>query len=351
MVRPFSDLWLPAGSNPPFIVAELSGNHNRSLDRALALVEAAADCGVDAIKLQTYTADTITLDIARDDFVVRKPGSVWDGRTLHSLYDEAHTPWEWHRPIIEKAVALGLEWFSSPFDFTAVDFLEELGAPCHKIASPEIVDLPLIKRCALTGKPLLISTGMSTFEEIAEAVETARANGCGRLVLLKCTTDYPASPENSNLRTIPHLSEKFGCPAGLSDHTMGIGAAIAATALGAVLIEKHLTLSRADGGPDAHFSMEPSEMKCLVAESRAAWASLGTVSSGPTAAEKDYLRGRRSLYICEDLEAGAVLTPENLRSVRPGFGLHPRHYEELLGKRVAASVQKGTPASFDLLAP
>lgn len=343
MARPFSDLWLPPGSNPPFIVAELSGNHNRSLDRALALVEAAADCGVDAIKLQTYTADTITLDIARDDFVVRKPGSVWDGRTLHSLYDEAHTPWEWHRPIIEKAVALGLQWFSSPFDFTAVDFLEELGAPCHKIASPEIVDLPLIKKCAQTGKPLLISTGMSTFEETGEAVETARANGCSRLVLLKCTTDYPASPENSNLRTIPHLSEKFGCPAGLSDHTMGIGAAIAATVLGAVLIEKHLTLSRADGGPDAHFSMEPHEMKSLVAESRAAWASLGAVSSGPTAAEKDYLRGRRSLYICRDVLAEEVLTEHNVRSIRPGYGMSPRHLDAVIGKKARRDMPKGTP--------
>jgi pseudaminic acid synthase len=330
-------------------VAELSGNHNQSLPRALALIEAAADCGVDAIKLQTYTADTITIDAPQDDFHVRKPGSAWDGRSLHSLYQEAHTPWEWHRAMVDKAITLGLEWFSSPFDATAVDFLESLAVPCYKIASPEIVDLPLIRRCAATGKPLFMSTGMASVVEIAEAVDAARGAGCQRLVLLKCTTDYPASPEHSNLRTIAHLAELFGCPAGASDHTLGIGAAVAATVLGAVVIEKHLTLNRADGGPDAHFSLEPAEMKSLVRECRVAQAAVGRVSYGTQQVEAGYKRGRRSLYICCDLRAGDVLTAENLRSIRPGFGLAPRHYEQVLGKAVVCDVQRGTPLSWALL--
>jgi len=341
----------PPRSRPPLIVAELSGNHNRSLDRALRLIDAAADCGADAIKLQTYTADTITLDMAGDEFVVRKPGSIWDGRTLHSLYEEAHTPWEWHQPMIERASALGLQWFSSPFDFTAVDFLETLDVPCYKIASPEIIDLPLIRKCAATGKPLILSTGMAGIAEIAEAVAAAREAGASRVILLKCTTDYPARAEDSNLLTIPHLAQMFDCPTGVSDHTPGIGAAIAATVLGAVLIEKHLTLRRADGGPDAAFSLEPHEMKSLVVESRRAWESLGKVSYGPTAAEKDFLRGRRSLYVCKDVLAGEILTPENLRSIRPGFGLSPKHYDQLLGKRVSRTLAKGTPTSWDMVMP
>lgn len=340
----------PAGSRPPLIVAELSGNHNRSLDRALRLIDAAADCGVDAIKLQTYTPDTITLDVARDEFVVNNPQSVWHGRTLHDLYAEAHTPWQWHRPMIEHAVRRGLAWFSSPFDFTAVDFLAELGAPCFKIASPELVDLPLIRHAARTGRPLVMSTGMAALAEIGEAVAAARAAGASEVVLLKCTTDYPASPKNSNLRTMPDLARQFGCPSGVSDHTLGLGVAVAATALGAVLIEKHLTLARADGGPDAHFSLEPAEMKALVAECRAAWDSLGAVTYGPAEPERAYVRGRRSLYIAEDVRAGEPLTPRNLRSVRPGFGLPPKHYDELLGRTLKQAAPRGTPMRFDLLA-
>lgn len=345
----FENLWNSPYQHPPLIVAELSGNHNGRLERALELIEAAAESGVDAIKLQTYTADTITLDVARDEFVVQKPGSVWHGRTLHSLYAEAHTPWEWHAPMIEKAQALGLQWFSSPFDFTAVDFLETLNPPCYKIASPEVVDLPLIKRCAQTGRPIVMSTGMATVAELDEAVATARANGCTQLVLLKCTTDYPASPETSNLRTIPHLAELFGCPAGVSDHTMGIGAAVTATALGAVLIEKHLTLRRADGGPDSHFSLEPEEMKLLVNECHAAWESVGVVQYGPQSAEKGFMRGRRSLYIAEDMKAGEVLTANNLRSIRPGFGLLPKHYENLLGRKVKQDISRGSALTWDHL--
>lgn len=345
----FSNLWQQPAQRPPLVVAELSGNHNQSLARALELVEAAADCGVDAIKLQTYTADTITLDMTGDEFVVRKPGSAWHGRTLHSLYAEAHTPWEWHKPVIERAAALGLQWFSSPFDFTAVDFLETLGVPCYKIASPEIVDVPLIKKCAETGKPLILSTGMAGIGEIAEAVAAAQEAGASRMVLLKCTTDYPASAKDSNLLTIPHLAQLFGCPAGVSDHTPGIGAAIAATVLGAVLIEKHLTLRRADGGPDAHFSLEPHEMKSLVVESRTAWNSLGKVSYGPTAAEKDYLRGRRSLYISKDVLAGEFLTRENVRSIRPGYGISPKHLDAILGRKARCNLIKGTPVSWEVI--
>lgn len=342
-------LWDSHRSAPPLIVAELSGNHNQSLDRALELIDAAADCGVDAIKLQTYTPDTITLDLDRDDFVVRKPGSVWDGRTLHSLYAEAMTPWEWHAPMVERAKTRGLDWFSSPFDFTAVDFLEQLAPPCYKIASPELVDLPLIRKCAQTGRPLVMSTGMASVEEIAEAVATARANGSGKLLLLKCTTDYPASPENSNLRTMAHLRELFGCPTGVSDHTLGIGTAVCATVLGASMIEKHLTLRRADGGPDSHFSMEPAELKQLVTECRAAWQSVGAVQYGLQKAEAQFSRGRRSLYLVQDVRAGDVLTPENMRSIRPGFGLAPKHYDLLLGRKLTRDATKGTPLSWDLV--
>ncbi len=339
----------PAGTRPPLIVAELSGNHNQSLDRALQLIDAAADCGVDAIKLQTYTADTITLDADSEEFFVRKPGSVWDGRSLHSLYAEAHTPWEWHAAMAERATERGLAWFSSPFDFSAVDFLETLNPPCYKIASPEIVDLPLIKKCAQTGRPLIMSSGMATVAEIEAAVKTARENGAPQIVLLKCTTDYPASPKTSNLRTMAHLGQLFGCLTGASDHTLGIGASVAAAALGASLIEKHLTLARADGGPDSHFSLEPSEMKALVTECRAGWESVGSISYGPAETERGYLRGRRSLYICKDLKTGDILTPHNLRSIRPGFGLSPKYYEALLGKTVTRDIKRGTPVGWELV--
>lgn len=345
-----SALWSPENGGAPFIVAELSGNHNQSLARALELIDVAADCGVDAVKFQTYTADTITLDIARDEFVVRNPSSVWDGRTLHSLYAEAHTPWAWHRPMVERALARGLLWFSSPFDPTAVDFLETLDAPAYKIASPELVDLPLIEHAARTGKPLIMSTGMASEEEIHEAVTAARRAGADKVMLLKCTTDYPADPVNSHLHTIPDLARRFGCPSGVSDHTLGIGAAITATALGAVLIEKHLTLRRADGGPDAHFSLEPAEMAMLVRECRVARQALGTVHYGPVSAERAYMRGRRSLYLAEDVRAGEPLTPRNLRSVRPGFGLPPKHYHALLGRTLREDAPRGTALRWDLLA-
>ena len=341
----------PRGSRSPLIVAELSGNHNQSLDRALQLIDAAADCGVDAIKLQTYTADTITLDAESEEFFVRKPGSVWDGRSLHSLYAEAHTPWEWHQAMVDRATERGLAWFSSPFDFTAVDFLEKLNPPCYKIASPEIVDLPLIKKCAQTGRPLIMSSGMATVAEIEAAVKTARANGASQIVLLKCTTDYPASPKTSNLRTMEHLADLFGCLTGASDHTLGIGASVAAAALGASLIEKHLTLARADGGPDSHFSLEPAEMKALVQECLAGWESVGVISYGPAETERGYLRGRRSLYITQDLQAGDTLTAQNMRSIRPGFGLPPKHYESLLGKKVTRAVTRGTALAWDFIAP
>ncbi len=350
-MSPFDALWEKPGARPPLIVAELSGNHNQSIDRALGLVEAAAQIGVDAVKLQTYTADTITLDVAHPDFVVNNPGSVWHGRTLHSLYKEAHTPWEWHSALIQRAQELGLGWFSSPFDHTAVDFLEGFEPPCYKIASPELVDLPLIRKCARTKRPLIISVGMGSIEEIAEAVSAARSAGCEKLALLKCTTDYPACPGDANVRTIAHLSALFGCPVGFSDHTPGIGAAVAAVALGAVLIEKHLTLRRADGGPDAHFSMEPQEMAELVGECRAGWKALGGVRYGAGEREKPSLSGRRSLYLTRDLKAGELLSPENVRSVRPGFGLPPKFLDLIMGRKIARDAASGTPLSWDLLMP
>jgi pseudaminic acid synthase len=336
-------------TRPPVIVAELSGNHNQSLNRAIELIDAAAECGVDAVKLQTYTADTITLEISRDEFLVNNPNSVWHGRALHSLYEEAHTPWEWHAPIIDRARRRGLAWFSAPFDFTAVDFLETLKPACYKIASPEIIDLELIAKCARTGRPLIISTGMASVQEIGDAVDTARSNGCRQIIILKCTTNYPASPETSNLRTIPHLSKTFDCPCGLSDHTLGIGAALAATALGAVMIEKHLTLSRNDGGPDAHFSLEPSEMSLLVEESKNAFFSLGRVQYGHQEAEKASMQGRRSLYITQDMEEGDVFSELNLRSVRPGYGLPPKYLNIILGKKINRKVTAGTPCRWDLI--
>ena len=345
----FKDIWNLSPCRAPWIVAELSGNHNKDLGRALELISVAADCGVDAIKLQTYSADAITLDIAKKEFVVDKPGSVWHGRTFHSLYSEAQTPREWHAPMIQKAKDLGLNWFSSPFDPAAVDFLEMLDPLCYKIASPEIVDLPLIAQCARTGRPLIISTGMATVAEIGEAVETARRNGCTSLILLKCTTDYPSSPEDSNLKTIPNMAELFGCPCGLSDHTLGIGVAVAATAFGAVLIEKHLTLRRSDGGPDSAFSLEPQEFKALVLETRNAFEALGHVQYGPLETEKTSLKGRRSLYVTADMKAGEVFTEANVRSVRPSYGLGPKYLNIIIGRKVSQNVPAGTPISWDLV--
>jgi pseudaminic acid synthase len=337
------------GENRPFIIAEMSGNHNHSLERALAIVEAAANTGVSALKLQTYTADTMTLDIDTNEFFIDDPQNLWKGNSLYKLYKQAYTPWEWHKPIFERCRELGIIPFSTPFDETAVDFLEKLNVPMYKIASFENNDIPLIKKVASTGKPMIISTGMASVAEIDETVQAAREAGCANLVLLKCTSTYPASPENTNILTIPHMRELFNCQVGLSDHTMGIGAAVASVALGASVIEKHFTLSRADGGVDSAFSMEPSEMKSLVIEAERAWQSLGKVTYGPTDNEKASLKHRRSLYITKDMKAGDILTGENLRAIRPGCGLSPKYYDVLLGKQVNQNVKKGTPVSWDLI--
>lgn len=334
---------------PPFVIAEMSGNHNGSLERALALVDAAAQAGAQALKIQTYTADTMTLDIAEREFYISDPDSLWKGNSLYQLYQQAHTPWEWHEPIFSRARNHGMTAFSSPFDATAVDFLETLDVPCYKIASFENIDLPLIRKAAATGKPLIISTGMASVAEMDEAVRTARSAGCKDLILLKCTSSYPASPANSNLCTIPHLRDLFGCEVGLSDHTVGIGAAIASVALGASVIEKHFTLSRDDGGVDSAFSLEPQELKALVEESARARAALGVVRYGRTEAEERSLVFRRSLYIAQDMKAGEMLTTKNLRAIRPGLGLPPRYYDQLIGRRVSQDVERGTPMSWDLL--
>ena len=333
----------------PYVIAEMSGNHNQSLDRALAIVDAAAKAGAHAIKLQTYTADTMTLDISEGEFFISDKSSLWKGHVMYDLYKTAHTPWEWHAPIMERAISHGIMCFSSPFDETAVDFLESINVPAYKIASFECIDLPLIRKAAATGKPLIISTGMATLAEIDDAVRTAREAGCKDLVLLKCTSTYPASPKNTNLRTIAHMRDLFGCEVGLSDHTMGIGAAIAAVAFGATVIEKHFTLSRADGGVDSAFSLEPHELKTLVIETERAWQAMGQVCYGPTQAERKARLRRRSLYITEDLHPGDVLTPQNLRRIRPGHGLVPKYYEILLGKTVVKDVKRGTPMSWDLV--
>lgn len=333
----------------PFIIAEMSGNHNQSLERALEIVEAAARAGAHGMKIQTYTADTMTLDLDRDEFSIKDPKSLWAGTSLYKLYQQAYTPWEWHKPIFDRCRELGMVGFSTPFDASAVDFLESLEVPVYKIASFENTDLPLIRKVAKTGKPMIISTGMATLAELDDTVRAAREAGCRDLVLLKCTSTYPASPENTNISTIPHMRELFGCQVGLSDHTMGVGVAVASVALGATVIEKHFTLRRADGGVDSAFSMEPEEMRALVAESERAWQSMGRVAYGPTEAEKPSLQFRRSLYIVEDLEAGAVLTEKNLRAIRPGRGLPPKHIGLLLGKRISRKARRGTPMSWDLL--
>lgn len=333
----------------PLIIAEMSGNHNQSLERALEIVDAAAGAGAHAIKLQTYTADTMTLDIKEGEFYIRDKQSLWDGNSLYDLYKLAHTPWDWHAPIMQRAHDLGLLCFSSPFDDTAVDFLEEFDVPAYKIASFEIVHLPLIRKVAATGKPIIISTGMATLGEIEDAVTTARDGGCDDLVLLKCTSAYPATPENSNVLTVPHLREMFNCEVGLSDHTMGVGCSVAAVAHGATVIEKHFTLNRADGGVDSAFSLEPHEMRSLVVETERAWQSLGNISYGPRDAEKNSLVFRRSLYIVADMQAGDMLTSENIRIIRPGHGLAPKYYGDLLGKRLSQAAKRGTPLSWDII--
>ena len=335
----------------PYLIAEMSGNHNQSLERALEIVDAAAAHGADAIKLQTYTAATMTLNLRMPGFVIEDPNSLWAGRQLYELYEKAHTPWAWHAPIMARAGSHGMACFSSPFDASAVNFLESLGAPAYKIASFEVTDLPLIRRVAATGKPLIMSTGMATAAEIDEAVRAARGAGCRDLVLLKCTSTYPATADNTNVSTIPHMRTLFGCEVGLSDHTMGCGVSVAATALGATVIEKHFTLRRADGGVDASFSMEPHELRQLREETERAWQAVGQVGYGPTAAETKSLAFRRSLYIAQDMRAGEVLTPENLRCVRPGFGLAPKHLESLLGQRIGRDAVAGTPMAWALLTP
>jgi N-acetylneuraminate synthase len=333
----------------PFVIAEMSGNHNQSLGRALEIVEAAARSGAHGLKIQTYTADTMTLDLAEGEFAVSDEGSLWKGETLHSLYAKAYTPWEWHAPIFARCKELGMIGFSTPFDASSVDFLESLEVPCYKIASFENTDLPLIRRVAATGKPLIVSTGMATAAELDETMRAIRAEGCQDVVLLKCTSTYPATPANSNLRTLPHLAELFGCEVGLSDHTMGVGAAVASIALGACVVEKHFTLRRADGGVDSAFSLEPEEMASLVVETGRAWEALGQVSYGPTEAERASLQYRRSLYVGENMRAGEVLTEQNLRRIRPGAGLAPKYYDLLLGRRVKRDVARGTPLSWDMV--
>lgn len=333
----------------PFIIAEMSGNHNQSLERALRIVDAAAEAGVDAIKLQTYTADTMTLDLNEGDFFISNPQSPWCGSSLYELYQKAHTPWTWQEKIFARAREHGLICFSTPFDATAVDFLEELGAPCYKIASFENTDLPLIRKVARTGKPLIVSTGMATVADLDELVRTARENGCRDITLLKCTSSYPATPAGSNILTIPHMKALFGCNVGLSDHTLGVGAAVASIALGATVIEKHFTLARSDGGVDSAFSMEPEEMTLLVRECRTAWEALGEISYNVQAQEEKSLVFRRSLYIVEDMKAGDVITEGNMRAIRPGYGLSPRYYDVLLGRRVGCNVRRGTPLSWELL--
>ena len=334
----------------PFVIAEMSGNHNQSLERALAIVDAAAASGAHGLKIQTYTPDTMTLDLAEGDFVIADANSLWAGRTLYDLYKEAYTPWEWHQPIFDRARELGMIPFSTPFDATAVDFLESLHVPCYKIASFENTDLPLIRKVAATGKPLIISTGMASVAELDETVRAVREAGGRDLILLKCTSTYPATAENTNIATIPHLRQLFGCEVGLSDHTMGWGVSLASIALGATVIEKHFTLDRAEGGVDSTFSMEPAEMAALVIESKRAWQALGQVAYGPTAAEQKSLKFRRTLYITQDLQAGDVLTPDNLRAIRPGAGLPPKYIDVFMGRRVAVQVKRGTAVSWDLLA-
>jgi len=335
---------------PPFVIAEMSGNHNGSLERALKLVDAAAAAGAQALKIQTYTADTMTLNLDRGDFLISDRNSPWHGKTLYQLYGEAHTPWSWHEAIFDRCKQRGILGFSTPFDASAVDFLERLNVPCYKIASFESIDLPLIRKVAATGKPLIISTGLASLAEIAEAVSTARAAGCQQVALLKCTSAYPAEPSGANLRTIGNMRDAFACDVGLSDHTLGIGVSVAAVAMGATILEKHLTLARSDGGVDAAFSLEPNEFSQLVSESSAAAVALGSVSYGPTAEERPSLQFRRSLYVASDIAKGELFTADSLRAVRPGFGLPPKYLEVFLGRRAARDLAAGTPASWDIVA-
>ena len=334
----------------PLVIAEMSGNHNQSLERALEIVDAAAQSGAHALKIQTYTAETMTIDIHEREFFISDEKSLWKGQSLFNLYKEAYTPWEWHEAIFDRAKNHKMLAFSTPFDKTAVDFLENLNVPCYKIASFENTDLPLIKYVAATGKPMIISTGMATFAELDETVEAAKSAGCKDLVLLKCTSTYPSTPDDSNILTIPEMRKRYGCEIGLSDHTMGVGVAVAAVALGATVIEKHFTLQRADGGVDSTFSMEPQEMAQLVIETERAWQAMGKVHDGPTEKETASLVFRRSLYVVEDMKVGDTFTAKNLRAIRPGYGLAPKFYDDTIGKTVKRDVARGTPLSHDLIA-
>jgi pseudaminic acid synthase len=330
----------------PFIVAEMSGNHNKSLERALSIVDAAAKSGAHALKLQTYTADTMTLNIKEGPFVISDPKSLWYGRTLYDLYQEAATPYEWHKPIMDRCRELRMECFSTPFDETAVDFLESLNVPCYKIASFENTDIPLIKKVASTGKPLIISTGMATLAELHEAVEAARGAGAKDIILLKCTSSYPASPEDSNIRTIPHLRDAFNVHVGLSDHTMGVGVSVASVALGAIFIEKHFTLRRADGGVDSAFSLEPEELKSLVVETERAWQGLGQITYTVSPKEKGSKVFRRSIIASKNIKKGEKLTPENVRRIRPGIGLSCCFWNEVIGSYATTELKAGDPISL-----
>jgi len=333
----------------PFIIAEMSGNHNQSLDRALAIVDAAAEAGADAVKLQTYTADTMTIDVDAEDFHISDKNSLWYGKYLYELYHEAHTPWDWHKPIVDRCKEKGLLCLSTPFDDTAVDFLETLDMPCYKVASFENTDIHLLKKVAGTGKPIIVSTGMASLSELELIVQTLRDARCKNFVLLKCTSSYPATPENSNILTIPHLREMFDCHVGLSDHTLGVGVAVASVALGVRVIEKHFTLSRAEGGVDATFSLEPSELKSLVEESERAWLGLGEVSYGATETEVNSLAFRRSIYVVDAMAEGDIVTEKNVRCIRPGFGLPPKYLNNILGKRIKKAAKRGTRFSWDLI--
>ncbi len=335
--------------HPPFLIAELSGNHGHDLDKAMRLVDAAADAGAHALKLQTYTADTMTLDMAEGDFFIDDPNSLWRGQSLYELYQKAYTPWDWHAPIFERARARGMVAFSTPFDETAVDFLENLHVPCHKIASFENGDIPLIRRVAATGKPLIISTGTATLEELTEAVEAARGAGCVDLILLKCTSNYPAEPEEANLATLPHLAKMFDCVVGLSDHTRGTAVPVAAVALGARVIEKHLTLDRQDKDVDAEFSLEPAEFLQMVQDARLAWLALGHVCCEPTEREQGARRHRRSLYVVRDVKEGEPFSKQNIRAIRPGAGLPPKLLDAVIGRTAIRAVKRGTPLDWTLI--
>lgn len=332
---------------PPYIIAELSANHNGDINRAFQIMAEAKKAGADAIKLQTYTHETITMDCDSEEFQIH--GGLWDGQTLYELYKGAHMPWEWHRPLFEKAKELGITIFSSPFDFTAVDLLEEIDAPAYKIASFEVIDLPLIKRVAQTGKPMIISTGMANEEEIAEAIKTAKDNGCHELVVLHCVSGYPAPAEQYNLRTIADIAQRFDVLSGLSDHTIDNATAVTSIALGACLVEKHVTMDRNGGGADDSFSLEPAELKNLCQDTKTAWQALGSVNYERTEAEKGNVKFRRSLYVVKDIAKGEPITSENVRSIRPGFGLAPKFYEEVLGRTAKNKINSGTPLSWSLL--